>query len=144
MGKHRPHVNTIQGSQPRTAVATRHFCIVRKLAAACHKLNSRRRPPLNPETKDHIEKRSDKPGPPCTALRRVRILARADRTQGAQKECSMKFSTLCSPSSSEERRSFSSKLLAHHSLATDGTLSPTFQGFCSCGRRVLSNGLPLG
>ena len=38
-------------SQPRTAVATRQVCNVRTLAAACHKLNSRPRLPLNPDRK---------------------------------------------------------------------------------------------
>ena len=75
-----------------TSQDTRQICHVRKLAAKCHKA------PLEKQTA--AQSRS---APPYTAPLRERILGRADCTHECANEHSMKFSTLCSPSSSEDK-----------------------------------------
>ena len=88
--------------------------------------------------------------PPCTALLRLGNLAGADCTQNAQKSSIEVLHTVLTPSSSEERRSFSSSegvpsitpkatqrsqnFSLHHSLATNGTLAP-----CSRPSKVFAN-----
>ena len=129
---------------------TRQLCIVRKPAAEfCHKLNSRLGPLLT--EKDHIEGvtcqshlyTSSSCGKPCYSGLRACV-----------NEHSMMFSTLCSPSSPEEKRSYSTsedipptnqrqskepKLpaspFARHRWYTLA-LSKTFHSACQCGCRV--------
>ena len=96
-----------QGSQPRTR---RPADLQRQenLQRNATKLNSRLRQPPNPNRERSHPRRSDKSEPPYTALLRVGNLAMSGLHAGCAKENTKRFSTLCSPSSSEEKMSFSS------------------------------------
>ena len=99
-------------------------CCVRKLVAECHKLNSRLRPPLNPRERSH-PRRSDMsghPAPDCKRAQHEVLHSVLTFLIGGKIRSFSSFED--TPSIKPKATAKEPKLLAHHSLATDGTLSP--------------------
>ena len=150
-----------QGSQPRTAVASISSATSENLQPNATSSTRDSRPPLNPDRERSHPRRSDRSESPHAALLRVGNLARADCKHDAQTNTAR-----CSPRCvhlphRRRKRSFSSfhghtfhqsksngqepKLRAHHSLATDGTLSPCAgppKASANAAVRVFPDGLP--